>query len=146
MYSKKEKALLITEFWTAFAEAHPHKWLLYDTKIKDLQLKFDVQNSGIRIVIEVGMRDTEMRLRYFEQLKAMRALFLDFFPYIFFEENYSLDSGKMVSLVFTEKLELNFFTRNHWPQIFDFMAQNMMLMEQFFLEYADIIRQAKNEE
>lgn len=146
MYSKKEKALLITEFWTAFAEAYPHKWLLYDTKIKDLQLKFDVQNSGVRVVLEVGMRDTETRLRYFEQLKAMRALFQEFFPEIFFEENYSLDSGKVVSLVYTEKLELNFFTRNYWPEIFDFMAQNMMLMEQFFLEYADIIRQAKNEE
>jgi hypothetical protein len=26
------------------------------------------------------------------------------------------------------------------------MAQNMMLMESFFLEYADIIRQAKNDD
>jgi hypothetical protein len=145
VYSKKEKAQLITDFWTAFAEAYPHKWLLYDTKIKDLQLKFDVQNSGIRIVLEVGMRQEEIRMRYFDQLKAMRVLFLEFFPEIFFERNFTLESGKVVSMVYTEKLERNFFNKNVWPEIFEFMASNMMLMEQFFLEYADIIRQAKVE-
>lgn len=145
MYSKKEKAQLITDFWTAFAEAYPHKWLLYDTKIKDLQLKFDVQNSGVRIILEVGMRHEETRIKYFEQLQAMRVLFLEFFPEIFFERNFTLESGKIVSIVHTDKLERNFFNRNYWPEIFEFMASNMLLMEQFFLEYADIIRQATTE-
>jgi len=38
MISKEESKELIQEFWTSFGKEYPHKWILYNTKIKNLQL------------------------------------------------------------------------------------------------------------
>jgi hypothetical protein len=40
MYSKEDHKALQKEFWQAFAEAYPRKWLLYNTKIKEVSFKF----------------------------------------------------------------------------------------------------------
>jgi hypothetical protein len=50
MYSKEEALLIKKEFWTAFAEAYPRKWLLYDTKIKDVTLKIKSLNKIIKFI------------------------------------------------------------------------------------------------
>jgi hypothetical protein len=40
MFSKQEAQQLKKEFWTAFGKSFPRKWILYDTKIKDMSFKF----------------------------------------------------------------------------------------------------------
>ena len=49
MYSKEEAQRLKREFWIAFAEKYPRKWLLYDTKIKDFSFKFFVDNKKAQV-------------------------------------------------------------------------------------------------
>jgi hypothetical protein len=38
MFSKEELKKLSHEFWTNFGKEFPNKWVLYNTKIKDLQI------------------------------------------------------------------------------------------------------------
>ncbi|WP_286971405.1 DUF4268 domain-containing protein, partial [Flavobacterium sp. UBA4854] len=51
MYSKEESQRIKREFWVAFAEKYPRKWVLYDTKIKDFSFKFYVDNKKAQVLI-----------------------------------------------------------------------------------------------
>ena len=73
MYSKEEAQRLKREFWIAFAEKYPRKWLLYDTKIKDFSFKFFVDNKKAQVLIDIEPRNDEKRIAYFEKLEALKA-------------------------------------------------------------------------
>ncbi|HEY0092612.1 MAG TPA: DUF4268 domain-containing protein, partial [Flavobacterium sp.] len=50
MYSKADMQKLKQEFWIAFAQKYPRKWLLYDTKIKDFSFKFFADNKKAQVL------------------------------------------------------------------------------------------------
>ena len=71
MYSKEEALLIKKEFWTAFAEAYPRKWLLYNTKIKDVTFKFksngdklEVDKSSIKVERDIDEIINEALRKY----------------------------------------------------------------------------------
>ena len=88
MYSKEEAQRLKREFWIAFAEKYPRKWLLYDTKIKDFSFKFFVDNKKAQVLIDIEPRNDEKRIAYFEKLEALKAILEDeFVTDLVFEKN-----------------------------------------------------------
>ena len=63
MYSKDELRKLKTEFWESFAaycEVQPYlrrrrkMWVLYNTKVKGVELKFDATRNGAFVILEVN--------------------------------------------------------------------------------------------
>ncbi len=141
MYSKEETQRLKREFWTAFAERYPRKWLLYDTKIKDLSLKFHVDNKKAMVLLDVESRDDEKRTAYFEKLQSLQNLLeSDYGDDFVFEKDHYLENGKAISRVSTTHNGLSLSRRDDWHTIFDFFADRMNALETFFLEYADHIR------
>jgi hypothetical protein len=144
MYSKVEVQRLKQEFWIAFAEAHPRKWLLYDTKIKDFSFKFYIDNKKARVMIDIEMRDHDKRMAYFEKLQSLKNILEDeFIIDLVYEENLTLDTGKNISRIWIEKNGIGFGNRNNWPDIFDFFAEKMDAFERFFYEYGDYIQDIK---
>lgn len=141
MYSKEETQRLKREFWTAFAERYPRKWLLYDTKIKDLSLKFHVDNKKAMVLLDVESRDDEKRAAYFGKLQSLQSLLeIDFGDDFIFEEDHYLENGKAISRISTTRNGLSLSRREDWEAIFSFFADRMNALETFFLEYADYIR------
>ena len=69
MFSKAEAQQMKKEFWTAFAEAYPRKWLLYDTKIKDVSFKFHVDNKKAQVLLDIEPKE-EFTLRNLNLSKA----------------------------------------------------------------------------
>ena len=49
MFSKEEVQRIKREFWITFADVHPRKWILYNTKIKDVAFKFYIDNKPNRM-------------------------------------------------------------------------------------------------
>ena len=74
MYSREENQKLKREFWIAFAEKYPRKWVLYDTKIKDFSFKFFVDNKKVQVLIDIEHKSEEKRIAYFEKLEALKAI------------------------------------------------------------------------
>ena len=77
MYSKDELKNLKLEFWESFAaycEVQPYlrgrkkMWTLYDTKVKGVELKFDISRNGAYVILEVNHRSEELRLEMYERL------------------------------------------------------------------------------
>ncbi|MFZ4671424.1 MAG: DUF4268 domain-containing protein [Flavobacterium sp.] len=141
MYSKEEALLIKKEFWTAFAEAYPRKWLLYDTKIKDVTFKFFIDNKKAQVLLDIEPKDEEKRKIYFEKIESLKTILLeDYLPEAILERNYYLESGKVISRIWIEKLEVSLNNRSYWPTIFDFFSKTMAQFELFYFEYEEYIK------
>lgn len=141
MYSREESQRIKREFWVAFAEKYPRKWLLYDTKIKDFSFKFFVDNKKAQVLIDIEHRSDEKRNAYFEKIEALKNILEEeFIKDLVFEKNYTLESGKTISRIWVEKTGVGFSNRNNWDSIFDFFNENMHALEMFYLEYDEFIK------
>ncbi|WP_433829208.1 DUF4268 domain-containing protein [Flavobacterium anhuiense] len=145
MYSREESQRIKREFWVAFAEKYPRKWVLYDTKIKDFSFKFYVDNKKAQVLIDIEQRSDEKRYAYFEKLEALKNILEEeFIKDLVFEKNHTLESGKNISRIWVEKLGVGFSNRNTWDTIFDFFNENMHALEMFYLEYDEFIKDVEN--
>nr|WP_315166847.1 DUF4268 domain-containing protein [uncultured Flavobacterium sp.] len=141
MYSKEETQRLKREFWIAFAEKYPRKWLLYDTKIKDFSFKFYVDNKKAQVLIDIEPRNNIKRIAYFEKLEALKNILdEEFIQDLVFEKDFTLESGKVISRIWVEKLGVGVSNRNYWDAIFDFYNEKMSALELFYLEYDEFIK------
>lgn len=141
MYSKEEAQRLKREFWIDFAEKHPRKWILYDTKIKDFSFKFYVDNKKAQVLIDIENRSDEKRMVYFEKLESLKTILEDdFVKDLVFEKNFVLENGKKISRIWVEKTDVSVSNRKYWDEIFDFFFEKMNALEMFYFEYGDYIR------
>ena len=141
MFSKAEAQKIKKEFWTAFAEAYPRKWLLYDTKIKDFALKFYIDNKKAQVLIEIESRDDARRYELYDKLISLKTILLEeHLPEAIFEKDFYLETGKAVSRVWVELPGISLYNMASWAVIFRFFNISMDAFERFFYEYEDIIR------
>ncbi|MDI1255090.1 MAG: DUF4268 domain-containing protein [Flavobacterium sp.] len=141
MYSREETQRLKREFWIAFAEKYPRKWLLYDTKIKDFSFKFYVDNRKAQVLIDIEHRNEEKRLQYFEKLESLKSILEEeFVNDLVYEKHFHLENGKTISRIWVEKENVSVSNRNYWDAIFDFFQEKMLALELFYLEYDEYIK------
>ena len=141
MYSREETQRLKREFWIAFSEKYPRKWVLYDTKIKDFSFKFYVDNKKAQVLIDIEPRNEDNRIAYFEKLEALKNILEEeFIKDLVFEKNFILENGKTISRIWVEKLGISVSNKQYWDEIFDFLNEKMHALEMFFLEYDEFIK------
>ena len=65
MYSKADAQLIKKEFWSTFGNEYPRKWLLYNTKIKDVTFNSSLADnisgvikSDINIKVDFSLKIT----------------------------------------------------------------------------------------
>lgn len=140
MFSKEESLFIKKEFWVQFAEAYPRKWLLYNTKIKDVSFKFYIDNKKAQVSLDIEPKEEEKRKIYFEKIQSLQTILLEeYLSEAILERNYYLESGKAISRIWVEKLGVSLNNKNTWPEIFDFFNETMSKFEVFFYEYQDYI-------
>ena len=141
MYSREETQRLKRDFWIAFAEKYPRKWVLYDTKIKDFSFKFYVDNKKAQVLIDIEPRNEDNRITYFEKLEALKNILEEeFIKDLVFEKNFILENGKTISRIWVEKLGISVSNKKYWDEIFDFLNEKMHALEMLFLEYDEFIK------
>lgn len=141
MYSKKEALFIKKEFWVAFASVYPRKWLLYDTKIKDVTFKFYVDNKKAQVMLDIEPKDEELRKIYFEKIESLKTILQeDYLSETIFERNFYLENGKVISRIWVELLGVSLNNKNTWGEIFKFFSNTMTQFELFFFEYEDYIK------
>jgi len=143
MFSKEESKKIRQEFWTSFGKEYPHKWLLYNTKMKEIQLKFTFDRKVAQVSLDIIDEDELVRAYYYEKIVALQNILRsEYLPEILFEENYKLPEGKMISRVYCEIDGVSIHNPNPktWPQVKQFLYTEMMLLEQFFQDFSDFIK------
>ena len=141
MFSKEEALQIKKDFWIAFAEEYPRKWLLYNTKIKDVTFKFYVDNKKAQVLLDIEPKDEEKRKIYYEKVESLKTILLeDYLDDVIFERNFYLETGKVISRIWVEKTGISINNKKTWPEIFDFFAEKMDAFERFFYENEDYIK------
>lgn len=151
MYSKDELKNLKLEFWESFAaycEVQPYlrgrkkMWTLYDTKVKGVELKFDISRNGAYVIFEVNHRSEELRLEMYERLTWYKEMLeLDFPGGLTWDICFVRDTGKEVARIYTAREGLDFHRRQDWGEFFTFMASQMYLLERNFMSIAEYLRE-----
>ena len=144
-YKRDELKQLKTDFWNGFADycnsiprlaQRKQKFMLYNTRLKGTELKFDVERHRVAVVLEINHTDYERRIQLFEHFKACRILFDEAFDgeQMVYEPFFVLETGKEVCRIYlSSNIEgLDFHRRDDWSQFYIFMACNMMRLERVF--------------
>ena len=140
MFSREESKKVREEFWTSFGREYPRKWILYNTRIKEVQLKFTFTNDVAQVSLDVTSGDEIMRAYYWEKIESLKNILLsEYLPDAIFEEVYLLPEGKLVSRVYTELKNVNIHRQKDWPLVMQYLEDRMSSLELFFLEYSDYI-------
>ena len=141
MFSHEESKKIRQEFWTSFGKEFPHKWLLYNTKIKEIQLKFSFTRKFAMVSLDIIDQDEFIRSYYFEKLESLKTVLNEsYLPNIQYEKEYELPEGKMISRIFVEKEGVNIHRQKDWPEVKEFLAENMLKMEEFFEDFEDFLK------
>lgn len=141
MFSKEESQRIKKEFWTKFAEAYPRKWLLYNTKIKDVTFKFAVDNKKAQVLLDIEPKDEEKRKIYFEKIESLKTILTEeYLPDAILERNFYLENGKCISRIWVDLFGVSINNKESWDTIYDFFNEKMTAFEMFFYENEDYIK------
>ena len=141
MYSKEESLFIKKEFWVQFADAYPRKWLLYNTKIKDVSFKFYIDNKKAQVLLDIEPKDENKRIIYYEKVESLKNILLeDYLEDAIFERHFYLENGKEISRIWVEKTGISINNKNTWNAVFDFFNEKMDAFERFFYENEDYIK------
>lgn len=152
MYSKDELRQLKIDFWQLFdkrCSVHPQlkyrkrKWVLHKTKIKNVALRFDVSRNDATVILELGNKNENKRLKAYEFLERYKQVIEEGFENGLQWEFYCEreDSGAEVCQIFTQLKGVDFHRRNQWPDIYNFFIENMLKLERNFLEIRDLLQE-----
>jgi len=149
MCSKDEAKLLRKEFWIVFArrcEIVPElrhrkkKWVLYDTGLSGIDLKFDVTRNEAIVMIEINNRKEDRRLEVYEILQKYRILLEEGFAEpLVWDFCYTRESGQEVCRIYKSLPNVDFHRQNQWPDIFNFLIDNMLILENNLMEIKDAL-------
>lgn len=141
MFSKSESKQIRQEFWIAFGKSYPRKWILYNTKIKGLALKFHFDVTKALVSLDVETDDIERRIALWDRLLALKSILKsdDFLPGAYFDDAFLLDNGKEISRVYVRKEKISIHNKNTWQESMQFLSTKMQRLEEFFLTYRELL-------
>lgn len=141
MYSKADAQILKNEFWSTFGNEYPRKWLLYNTKIKDVTFKFNVDNKKAFVMLDIEPKDENKRKIYFEKVESLKDILTnEFLSDVILDKEHYLESGKVISRVWVELSDVSLNRKTDWETIFNFFYYKMDAFERFFYEHEDYIK------
>lgn len=142
MYSKEELKQLKKEFWEGFGlycsqipalKRRKSKFMLYNTKMKGVELKFDATREGAWVILEINLSDETARLERYEQFEMYKSIFEKNFPEgLIWDFAYVRESGEQVCRIYTCKTGIDIHRRIQWMEFYKFMAEEMQKLEKGF--------------
>ena len=150
MYTKEESKALREEFWDTFKtlsrrkrlrQKLPGEWVLTQTGVKALNLRFHVDREVAQVGIDLETRNMDKRLELFEKLEAVKKVLEEAMKSpLVWELDYLRENGKSVSRIYIQKEGLDIYNPETWPAAHQFMYDYMMRLETFYREYKDYFK------
>ena len=154
MFTKEEKKELIQRFWVqfdAYCNTIPEltwkkkKWILHDTKISHLDLKFDPGRDLAVVALEINHKSESKRLQVYELLERYRLILEQgFSDGLIWDFCYLNDNNQEVCRIYTQKEGLDLHRLSDWLEIYMFFAENMNLLQENFLEIQEMLIEEVN--
>ena len=143
MYGKAEASQLRQQFWTTFgqylapvlsAESVKINWINYKTGEKDIYFRMNTGDKKATIAIEITHRDEALQARYFQQFQQLKTSLQNALNEAWtWQPAIQNESGKIVSLIFTELADVSVLNRSHWPQLISFFKPRIMALDGWWI-------------
>jgi hypothetical protein len=150
MYSKEEAKALREEFWNRFKVIYsrrrtrkklPGNWILSNTGIKALNLRFHVDRQVAQVGIDLETRNMDKRLELFRKLESVKKILEGTMGTAMnWEIEYIRENRKSVSRIYVEKNGVDIYDSSTWQDAYEFMYREMMKLEDFYREYRDFLK------
>ena len=150
MFSKEEAKQLREEFWDQFLTLSrqrrirkrlPGDWILGQTGVKALNLKFHVDRKVAQVGIDLETRNMDKRIALYEKLESVKKILENTLGEpMTWELDYIRENGKSVSRIYLELGGVDIYDKSTWPSAHEFMYQKMMKLEEFYREYRDFFK------
>jgi len=150
MFSKEEAKQLREEFWDKFLTLSrqkrlrkklPGDWIMTQTGVKALNLKFHVDKKVAQVGIDLETRNMDKRLELFEKLESVKKILEETMgePMIW-ELEYIRENEKSVSRIYLQLEGVDIYNKDTWSAAHEFMYSKMMKLEEFYREYRDFFK------
>jgi hypothetical protein len=150
MYTKEESKALREEFWDTFKtlsrrkrlrQKLPGEWVLTQTGVKALNLRFHVDREVAQVGIDLETRNMDKRIELFEKLESVKKVLEEAMnePMIW-ELEYIRENAKSVSRIYIQKDGVDIYNKDTWQAAHQFMFDRMSKLEVFYLEYMDFFK------
>lgn len=150
MYSKEESKKIRLPYWNRFKswagrkrikQGKKGRWMMNDTGMKQLKLKFHFDEQVAQACIEVDTNNLDKRIEIWEKLETLRSILEKKATFqLQWVLEYQLDNGKTVSRVFDQLNNVNIYNNECWRIVNDFLFSRMSVLEEFYIEYRDYIK------
>lgn len=150
MFSKEEAKILREEFWDRFKKISagrrakkklPGNWMLDQTGIKALNLRFHVDREVAQVGIDLETRNMDKRIEHYEKLESLKKLLEEAMEApLIWELEYIRENGKSVSRIYLQMEGVDIYNPDTWDGAHKFMYENMMKLETFYREYSDFLK------
>ncbi|MBQ0156535.1 MAG: DUF4268 domain-containing protein [Bacteroidales bacterium] len=149
MYSREEVKELKRDFWNGFDEfcaklprfKYKHKkWILYNTKIKGVEMKFGAGRDGAYVILELNHRNPNKRAEKWELLKQYKVVIEEHFDEPVWQDNFIKECGTPVSRIYKHKPDLDIHRRDDWREFYVFLSKEMSKLEKAFNEMRELLQ------
>lgn len=149
MYSKEEEKQIKLDFWQKFADycrSHPKlrrlkkPFVLHQTGINHVDLKFDVARTWLRVALEINHRNQDRRLDVYEYVESYKQILEQDLNDVIWSFSFIRENGQEVCRAYIERTDLDYYTPENWPEIFKYMAGNMLILQNNFFEIKDSLK------
>lgn len=154
MFTKEEKKTLSQKFWSQFNDFcdtipdlawRKKKWILHDTKISHIALKFDMGSDFVMVALEINHGSENRRILVYKLVERYRLLLQqNFADGLTWDLCYVNSNNQEVSRIYVEKKGVNYQYISDWPMIYDFMAKNMLQLQDNFIEIQEALKEEVN--
>lgn len=149
MYTKEEIKQLKKEFWEGFGvycsqipalKRRKSKFLLYNTKMKGVELKFDATRDGAFVILEINHPNAGKRFELYEKFKQYKPIMEKQFPTgLVWDFVYIRECGTEVCRIYTYKPGIDIHRRIQWMEFYKFMTDEMLKLEKAFRAVKELI-------
>jgi len=142
MYSKEELKQLKKEFWEGFGlycsevpalKRRKSKFMLYNTKMKGVELKFDATRTGASVILEINLSNPKQRIEKYQQFELHKTTMEKLFPGgLIWNSSFIRECGTEVSRFYILKEDIDLHRRIQWMEFYRFMSSEMLKLEKAF--------------
>ena len=154
MFTKEERKAHVQRFWSQFDDYcdtipelawRKKKWILHDTKISHIDLKFDIDSDLAMVALEINHKSEDRRLRVYELVERYRILLEEGFSEGLTWNYYYINANKQeVCRIYVEKRGVDLYKVSDWPVIYQFLAENMLQLQDNFVEIQEVLKEEVN--
>ena len=107
--------------------------MLYNTKMKGVELKFDANRDGAFVILEINHSDATKRFEIYEKLELYKSIFEKDFPGgLIWDFAHVRECGTEVCRIYTHKPGIDIHRRIQWMEFYQFMVSEMLKLEKAF--------------